>query len=366
MGNLENPTSKDAARSAVCLTWPVQRKMAVLTGTAEGMAVAMCCTVQPRAFFGQWMGWCVVLALITWHFNGDSIWIVKPWSTRLGALANDVSSRGLPQGRCCRCCPPCLCRRTFCLFCPRLPTQSSFAWKLDYLDLSLITLIPWSLNLVQLLFDQQQKSFQEFQIIFAKEIDRYLAKLGTRGKTSAGWSLNAWTDTQKCSTQYAGRRETAELKLLIFRDSTILPNMFPVSFYQISPGSYCLPLDPSRSTKPFLFARPRWTATFAWAEAFGASDGRNLISDVATVQIGAWLSSIVSLCRLLVRTFLLTLVTFGDMCLVCGCFFLDVFWVKDSILKRLAMTAPQWGLDQDVRSQDSLWFRSGHFFHAGW
>eukprot|EP00434_Breviolum_minutum_P015548 symbB.v1.2.013691.t2/scaffold971.1/size148033/19 len=29
-------------------------------------------------------------------------------------------------------------------------------------------------------------SLQEFQIIFAKEIDRYLAKLGTRGKTSAG------------------------------------------------------------------------------------------------------------------------------------------------------------------------------------
>lgn len=29
-------------------------------------------------------------------------------------------------------------------------------------------------------------SLQEFQIIFAKEIDRYLAKLATRGKTSAG------------------------------------------------------------------------------------------------------------------------------------------------------------------------------------
>ena len=30
---------------------------------------------------------------------------------------------------------------------------------------------------------------QEFQVIFGKEIDRYLAKLATRGKTSAGRSF---------------------------------------------------------------------------------------------------------------------------------------------------------------------------------
>lgn len=112
--------------------WPDQCRengRAYRDGWRDGSCNVLHCST--RAFFGPWMGWCVVLALITWHFNCDSTWIVKPWSTRLGALANDVSSRGLPQGRCCRCCPPCLCRRTFCLFCPRLPTQSSFAWKLD-------------------------------------------------------------------------------------------------------------------------------------------------------------------------------------------------------------------------------------------
>ena len=178
--------------------WPDQCRengRAYRDGWRDGSCNVLHCST--RAFFGPWMGWCVVLALITWHFNCDSTWIVKPWSTRLGALANDVSSRGLPQGRCCRCCPPCLCRRTFCLFCPRLPTQTVIIRMKTRLS-RLITyhldsLIPWSLIFfLQLLKMTSNKKVQEFQIIFAKEIDRYLAKLGTRGKTSAGWSRLAW------------------------------------------------------------------------------------------------------------------------------------------------------------------------------
>ncbi len=83
-----------------------------------------------------------------------------------------------------------------------LPTQKVII-RMKSWSSRLITLIP-SLNSAAFL---PATKVQEFQIIFAKEIDRYLAKLASRGKTSAGWQSN-WEDTERFNMQ----RQTQILK----------------------------------------------------------------------------------------------------------------------------------------------------------
>lgn len=147
---------------------------------------------------------------------------------------------------------------------------------------------------------------KEFQAIFGKEIDRYLAKLATRGRKPAG------------------------------RIFASLHGYFMMLLYGMK--SY---VTNAR--------RPRWTATFARAEAACPPNGRILVSKSYTTVGGS------------------RVVLFGGHMEIAS---INTYWqgpqseqrmaapapgnyflfgiCEDSILKRLAMNATKWGLDQDV------------------